>query len=224
MATKKNSAELIDEVVDMLDKKIIELEYREHINVQMRIDDVIDFLKDVEAVAKDDQSSRKYDLTQDKTGACTIVYTVNGETASTGANVLKYGDKLVITVTASAGSTITKLQVNGKNYTSGTEITVDTDIALEVVSTLNTYNLTVTAGENTTVTVTKGADEIEAGTGVLTYGDEIVITAEADDGYTLSTFTINGESYATAQTITVSGNVTVVTAATETPPAPENNG
>lgn len=214
MATK-NSAELIDEVVDMLDKKIIELEYREHINVQMRIDDVIDFLKDVEAVAKDDQSSRKFDLTQDKTGACTIVYTVNGETASTGANVLKYGDKLVITVTASTGSTITKLQVNGKDYTSGTEITVDTDIALEVVSTLNTYNLTVTAGENTTVTVTKGADEIEAGTGVLTYGDEIVITAEASEGYTLSTFTINGESYATAQTITVSGNVAVVTEATE---------
>lgn len=215
MATKKNSAELIDEVVDMLDKKIIELEYREHINVQMRIDDVIDFLKDVEAVAKDDQSSRKFDLTQDKTGACTIVYKVNGETANTGANVLKYGDKLVITVTASTGSTITKLQVNGKNYTSGTEITVDTDIALTVVSTLNTYNLTVTAGENTTVTVTKGADEIEAGTGVLTYGDEIVITAEASAGYTLSTFTINGESYATAQTITVSGNVAVVTAATE---------
>ena len=220
MATK-NSAELIDEVVEMLDKKIIELEYREHINVQMRIDDVIDFLKDVEAVAKDDQSSRKYDLTQDKTGACTIVYTVNGKTASTGANVLKYGDKLVITVTASTGSTITKLQVNGKDYTSGTEITVDTDIALEVVSTLNTYNLTVTAGENTTVTVTKGADEIEAGTGVLTYGDEIVITAEASEGYTLSTFTINGESYATAQTITVSGNVTVVTEATA---IPENNG
>lgn len=226
MATK-NSAELIDEVVNYLDKQVTVLTHREKINVQMRVDETISILQYALSVAKDDQQSRKYDLTQDKTGACTIVYTVNGETASTGANVLKYGDKLVITVTASTGSTITKLQVNGKNYTSGTEITVDTDIALTVISTLNTYNLTVTAGENTTVTVTKGADEIEAGTGVLTYGDEIVISAEADDGYTLSTFTINGESYATAQTITVSGNVAVVTEATATPPAPEvpeNNG
>lgn len=221
MATKKNSAELIDEVVNYLDKQVTVLSHREKINVQMRVDETVAILKYALSVAKDDQSSRKYDLTEDKTGACTIVYTVNGETASTGANVLKYGDKLVITVTASTGSTITKLQVNGKNYTSGTEITVDTDIALEVVSTLNTYNLTVTEGENTTVTVTKGADEVEPGTGVLTYGDEIVISAEASEGYTLSTFTINGESYATAQTITVSGNVAVVTEATE---VPENNG
>lgn len=214
MATK-NSAELIDEVVNYLDKQVTVLTHREKINVQMRIDEAIAILQHALDLAKDDQTSRKFDLTQDKTGACTIAYTVNGETASTGANVLKYGDKLTITVTASTGSTITKLQVNGKNYTSGTEITVDTDIAVTVISTLNTYNLTVTAGENTTVTVTKGDTAVSAGTGVLTYGDEIVITAEASDGYTLSTFTINGESYATAQTITVSGNVAVVTEATE---------
>ena len=214
MATK-NSAELIDEVVNYLDKQVTVLTHREKINVQMRIDETIAILQHALDLAKDDQTSRKFDLTQDKTGACTIAYTVNGETASTGANVLKYGDKLTITVTASTGSTITKLQVNGKDYTSGTEITVDTDIAVTVISTLNTYNLTVTAGDNTTVTVTKGGTTVSAGTGVLTYGDEIVITAEASEGYTLSTFTINGESYATAQTITVSGNVAVVTEATE---------
>ena len=210
MATKKNSAELIDEVVDMLDKKIIELEYREHINVQMRIDDVIDFLKDVEAVAKDDQSSRKYDLTQDKTGACTIVYTVNGETASTGANVLKYGDKLVITVTASTGYTITKLQVNGKNYTSGTEITVDTDIALTVISTLNTYDLSVTADENCTVTVTKGGQAVTAGEEAISYGDVLTITATAGEGYEIATLTVNGDAFTSGNTVTVSGDVTVV--------------
>ena len=206
---------MIDDIVASLDRKVIDLEYYNKTHVSMKVEDVVKYLKGVLALAKDDQSSRKFDLTQDKTGACTIVYTVNGETASTGANVLSYGDKLTITVTASTGSTITKLQVNGKDYTSGTEITVDADIAVTVISSLNTYNLTVTAGENTTVTVTKGADEVEAGTGVLTYGDEIVITAEASEGYTLSTFTINGTSYATAQTITVSGNVAVVTEATE---------
>ena len=215
MATKKNSAELIDEVVNYLDKQVTVLSHREKINVQMRVDETVAILKYALSVAKDDQSSRKYDLTEDKTGACTIVYTVNGETASTGANVLKYGDKLVITVTASTGSTITKLKVNGKDYTSGTEITVDTDIAVEVVSTLNTYNLTLTPAEHTTITVTRGGDAVEAGTGVLTYGDTILISADAEEGYMLTALTINGLDYVGNQQITVTGNVAVETTAIE---------
>jgi hypothetical protein len=85
----------------------------------------------------------------------------------------------------------------------------------EFITDYGTAPLDDYTGDNTTVTVTKGGVAISAGTDVLTYGDEIVITAEASEGYTLSTFTINGTSYATAQTITVSGNVAVVTAATE---------
>ena len=214
MATK-NSAELIDEVVNYLDKQVTVLTHREKINVQMRIDETIAILQHALDLAKDDQTSRKFDLTQDKTGACTIAYTVNGETASTGANVLKYGDKLTITVTASTGSTITKLQVNGKDYASGTEITVDTDIAVEVVSTLNTYNLTLTPAEHTTITVTRGGDVVEAGTGVLTYGDTILISADASEGYMLTALTINNVDYIGNQQITVTGNVAVETTAVE---------
>lgn len=216
----KNDAELIDEVVNLLDRKIIELEYREKINVQMRIDDVIAFLKEVESVAKDDQSSRKYDLTLDKTGNCTVTYAVNDESASAGANVLKYGDTLVITVTAGTGSTITKLKVNGKNYTSGTPITVDTDIAVEVVATLNTYDLAVTDDEHCTVTVTKGGVAVETGANKITYGDILTITATAGAGYQVATLTVNGEAFTSGNTVTVSGNVTVV-ATSETV---ENNG
>lgn len=215
-----NNAELIDAVVEMLDRKIIELEYREKINVQMRIDDVIAFLKDVEDVAKNDQSSRKYDLTLDKTGNCTVAYTVNGVSASAGANVLKYGDKLVITVTASTGSTITKLKVNNKNYTSGTEIIVDTDVAVEVVSTLNTYTLAVTDDEHCTVAVTKGGVAVETGANKITYGDVLTITATVGEGYQIATLTVNGEAFTSGNTVTVSGNVTVVA----TSEAVENNG
>ena len=94
----KNSSEIITDIIEMVDRKVIDLTYREKINVQMRIDEVIPFLEEVLALAKDDQSSRKFDLTESKTGTCTIAYQVNGESASTGANVLKYGDKLKITV------------------------------------------------------------------------------------------------------------------------------
>lgn len=210
----KNNAELIDEVVNYTEKKVIELEHREKINVAMRIDETLDILSRILGLAKDDQSSRKFDLTLDKTGNCTVAYTVNGESASAGANVLKYGDTLVITVTAGTGSTIKKLKVNGKNYTSGTAITVDTDIAVEVVATLNTYDLTVTPAEHTTITVTKGGVAVVPGEDAISYGDELRISASADEGYQITALTINDVDYVGDQTVTVSGNVTVTTTAT----------
>lgn len=210
-----NSSQIISHIISRVDNKIIELEKRETINVVMRIDEVVPFLKGVLELAKDDQSTRKFDLIEDKTGSCTITYTADGETISSGANKLVYGDTLVITVVAATGYTITKLKVNGQDYTSGTQIFVDKDITLEVVSTLNTYNLVVTPAEHTSITVTKGGDEIEAGTNVISYGDQLLISASADEGYLVSALTINGVDYVESQTITVSGNVTVSTTATE---------
>ena len=202
-----NSSQIISHIISRVDNKIIELEKRETINVVMRIDEVVPFLKGVLELAKDDQSTRKFDLIEDKTGSCTITYTADGETISSGANKLVYGDTLVITVVAATGYTITKLKVNGQDYTSGTQIFVDKDITLEVVSTLNTYNLVVTPAEHTSITVTKGGDEIEAGTNVISYGDQLLISASADEGYLVSALTINGVDYVESQTITVSGNV-----------------
>ena len=219
MATK-NSAELIDEVVNYLDKQVTVLTHREKINVQMRIDETLAILQYALGLAKDDQQSRKFDLTLDKTGTCTVAYQVNGESASAGANVLKYGDKLKITVTAGTGYTITKLQVNGKDYTSGTEITVDTDIAVTVISTLNTYDLSVTADEHCSVAVTKGGEAVTAGTGAISYGDVLTITATAEEDYQIATLTVNGDAFTSGSTVTVSGNVAVVA----TSEAVENNG
>ena len=219
MATK-NSAELIDEVVNYLDKQVTVLTHREKINVQMRIDETLAILQYALGLAKDDQQSRKFDLTLDKTGTCTVAYQVNGESASAGANVLKYGDKLKITVTAGTGYTITKLQVNGKNYTSGTEITVDTDIAVTVISTLNTYDLSVTADEHCTIAVTKGGEAVTAGEDAISYGDVLTITATAEEDYQIATLTVNGDAFTSGNTVTVSGNVTVVA----TSEAVENNG
>lgn len=214
-----NSTQIISSIIEKVDKRITELEKRDTINVSMRIDEVVPFLKEISALAKDDQSSRKFDLILDKTGTATVAYTVNGESASAGANVLSYGDKLVITVTAGTGYTITSLKVNNKNYTSGTEITVDKDIKVTVVATLNTYNLTLTPAENTTISVTKGGTPVSAGTGVISYGDSLVISATAEEGYQITSLNINGEDYVSSQTITVTGNVTVTTTATEVEPA-----
>lgn len=208
-----NNAQIISSIISLVDKKITILEAREKINVSMRIDEIIPFLKDISALAKDDQSSRKFDLILDKTGSATVSYTINGESGSAGANVLKFGDKLVITVTAATGYTITKLKVNGKDYVSGTEITVEDDISVEVVSTLNTYNLTITPAEHTSISVLKGSTPVSAGTGVISYGDSLVISATADEGYMITSLNINGVDYVGDQTVTVTGNITVTTTA-----------
>ena len=217
---KKNNAEIITDIVNSVERKVIELECRQHINVAMSIKESLNFLKGILVLAEADQSSRKFDLTLDKTGTCTVAYQINGESASAGANVLKFGDTLKITVTAGTGYTITKLQVNGKDYTSGTNITVDTDIAVTVISTLNTYNLTVTDDDHCSVAVTKGGEAVTAGIGAISYGDVLTITATADEGYQIATLTVNDEAFTSGNTVTVSGNVAVVA----TSEAVENNG
>lgn len=212
----KNSTQIISKIISRLEREIIDLEARNHINVSMRIDEVTPFLKGVLELAKDDQATRKFDLIENKTGSCTITYTADGESVSTGSNKLIYGDVLVISVTAATGYTITKLKVNGVDYVSGTEIVVDNDITVEVVSTVNTYNLAITPAEHSSVTVTKGGTEISAGTGVISYGDTLVVSASVDsEDYMLTALTINGVDYVGDQTITVTGNVTITTTVTQ---------
>lgn len=207
---KKNSTQILGEIITKLDNKIIELQKREYINVTMRIDEVIPFLQEVLALAKDDQSSRKFDLIETKVGDCTIAYTVNGQSVSAGANVLSYGDKLAITVTPSTAYEITSVQVNGKSYTAGTVITVDTDISVVVVATRVLFDLAITGDTHSTIAVTKDGTPISAGTNVLSVGDVITITATADTGYNVSSLKVNGTTIENGSELTVSENISVV--------------
>lgn len=214
-----NNSQIISTIISRVDKKIIELEKRECINVVMRIDEIVPFLKGVLALAKDDQTTRKFDITESKTGSCTIAYKINGESASAGSNVLTYGDTLVITVTPATAYSITKLQVNGKDYTSGTPITVTTDISLVVISTKVLFDLSITDDDHSTISVMKGTTAVTAGTNAIQVGDVLTISATADEGYEIATLTVNGESFTSGSTLTVSGNVAVVatSSAVETP-------
>ena len=213
-----NSTEIISRIITRLDKKIIDLEAREHINVSMRIDEVVPFLKGVLILAKDDRDTSRFDLVENKTGSCTISYTADGESVSAGSNKLAYGDTLVITVAPATGYEITKLQVNGKDYVSGTAITVDTDITVDVIAQKETYNLTITPAEHSTISVKRNGEEVSAGTGVITYGDTLVISADVDsEDYMITALTINGVDYVGDQTITVTTNVAVSTTVTAVP-------
>lgn len=82
------------------------------------------------------------------------------------------------------------------------------------------YSLSISQGSNTTVTVTRTSSPNQgASTGTLSsgsvvyYGDMLKITASANSGYNLSTFTVNGSGFTSGNTITVTSAISVVTTA-----------
>lgn len=83
-------------------------------------------------------------------------------------------------------------------------------VTLEAV--LQPYTLTVSAGSNTSVTVTRDGTALTSGADIYA-GDVLKITATASAGYWLRTLTVNGESFSSGGTVTVAGDVTVVAAA-----------
>ena len=70
------------------------------------------------------------------------------------------------------------------------------------------FDLTITKAEGTTITVTKAGEAVAAGPDVLSNGDELTISVTGGE------ITVNGSSFNSGDTHTVSGNVTIVSTAT----------
>lgn len=215
-----SATQKINEIISSLENKITVLRARNEINVSMRIDKVIPYLEELLSIAKDDISTRKFDIVEQITGSCTLSYEVDGESVSAGSNVLTYGDELTITATPASHYVLKSLKVNGVDFESGDTITVTTDLTITVVAELETFDLTITAGENSTISVTRNGVAVTAGTDKLSYGDVLTISASAGEGYTLSTLTVNGTDFVSGQTFTVTDDVTIVSSATEIPAEP----
>lgn len=79
--------------------------------------------------------------------------------------------------------------------------------------TAETFDLTIAAGENTTVTV-KDSDGNEYESGEVEIGTVLIITAEADEGYE-PLLTVNEEEKTSPAVLTVSGAVDIETEAVE---------
>lgn len=78
------------------------------------------------------------------------------------------------------------------------------------------YDLVIT-DTNATVTVKRKGKAISEGTDILYNGDELTIEAEADEGYEITTLTVNDEDIESGDKVTVSGKVTIVATGTEEP-------
>ena len=76
-----------------------------------------------------------------------------------------------------------------------------------------TYALTISQGGNTSIIVKRGNSTLSSGA-ILLAGDSLVITFGTSTGYTLTTHTVNGNTFTSGNSYSVSGNVTVKSAAT----------
>ena len=92
------------------------------------------------------------------------------------------------------------------------QYTIKGDSTTTAVS-ATTYALTISQGSNTSITVKRGSSTLSNGA-ILLAGDSLVITFDTSTGYTLTTHTVNGNTFTSGNSYSVSGNVTVKSVAT----------
>lgn len=92
------------------------------------------------------------------------------------------------------------------------QYTIKGDSTTTAVS-ATTYALTINQGSNTSITVKRGSSTLSNGA-ILLAGDSLTITFGTSTGYTLTIHTVNGNTFTSGNTYSVSGNVTVKSEAT----------
>ena len=84
--------------------------------------------------------------------------------------------------------------------------------ASQALDETRTFTLTISAGTGSAVTVLRNGTALPSGA-VLTYGDRLTVNFSAQSGYALTAHTLNGASFPSGGTHTVTGAVSVAAAA-----------
>ncbi len=128
-----------------------------------------------------------------------------------------YGDVLTISAVTDDGYELSTFAVNGNAWTSGNSITVSEAVAVVTKAEVKSYALSISQGANTTISATRTSSPLKnAATGTMSngstiyYGDVLTFSATANTGYSMSTFTVNGNAWTSGNSITVSEAVAVV--------------
>lgn len=156
-----------------------------------------------------------------------IVVTINGEskilvgtTAEETYKDRKLGSGSVVISHNTNGKKSVNVAISAEFYTYGSaNSTYSGTIAM---SPNPVYLLSISAGTGSTIKVNRTTCAGSGSTGELTdntklyYGDKLKITFASSSGYSINRHTVNGSSFASGGTHTVSGDVTVVSTATAT--------
>lgn len=113
---------------------------------------------------------------------------------------VSHGDNGKASVELSVDSVYTTIDSTLPKFTGSHTMTLNGDA--------RTYTLTVSSDAHSSVTVKKGNTVLPGGS-TVTYGDTLTITANADEGYAVKTFQVNGSSKTSPYTHTVDGAVSV---------------
>lgn len=117
---------------------------------------------------------------------------------STGTKSVNISISSTILVNPIAGGT-SQVRITGSSSTTAVSAT--------------TYALTISQGSNTSITVKRGSSTLSNGA-ILLSGDSLVITFGTSTGYILTTHAVNGNTFTSGNSYSVSGNVTVKSVAT----------
>lgn len=158
------------------------------------------------------EEKEPYDLIVNETHANVTVKRKN-KIISAGSDILYNGDELTITAEGAEGYDLSTLTVNGETFVSGNKVTVNGHkITIAASGSIKTFDLGREA-TNCTIAVTKDGQAVDDGENALEFGDEIVITATANEGYAMSSLKVNGEDFVSGETYTVAEDVAIVGAA-----------
>lgn len=139
--------------------------------------------------------------------------------ASTGplqnGDTIYYSDVLAISISAGAGYNLGTHTVNGSSWTSGS-YTVTGAVTVVSTATKKTFKLTIASGTKSSAVVSRTESPIGGASignletnATLYYNDKLKITFSAQTGYHITTHTVNGSTFTSGNTYTVTAAVSV---------------
>lgn len=172
-----------------------------------------------------------YDVSTIAPTKYTVTYGVNGGNGTLTAtgvsgsgSTVNSGTKVTFTATPNKDYSVegwysddkctNKIDAAGTNKTYTVTVNADTNVYVKF-RTANTYTVTFSSSDDKlgTVSATNGTTPISSSPATVTEGDEVTFTAKPEDGYALSSWTVNGAPVSPTTNpykITVNSNTTIV--------------
>ena len=129
---------------------------------------------------------------------------------------LYYNDRISITFTPKNGYNVATHSVNGSTFTSGSIHTVSGDVTVVGSSSVKEFTLTINAGTGSKIVVKRNNSALGGGSigqilsgAKIYFGDVLQVTFTPNDGYGITSSTVNGSEFVSGGSFTVEGNVTV---------------
>ena len=147
-----------------------------------------------------------------------ITYNANGGSGAPSSQGVYYGVSYNLsgTIPTRTGYTFlgwaTSSTATEATYQPCASVKPNGNLTLYAVWEKKTFVLSISAGAGSSIEVKRGSTTLSDGD-TVTYGDELAITFSASEGYNLGAHTVNGSDFTSGGSHTVTGAVTVASAA-----------